>query len=530
LIHLGIDFGTANTKVSRLEYSGIPSVVAIGRGGYSQQMMPSTCWINHSGNIEVGESALARPDRLRYIKRYWQQRREDQLEPLWHDGKRTIGGRVYSCEQIIESVLSEAITRAMEGTSAAEKAEGYTANIVCPVDLDRVKRQSLVQMLLRQGAKSATLSNVIDEPLAAAVLYCRIEEHPPVQRDILVFDAGAGTVDVAIVRYCESDGRRSATVLAEAGRCVAGADLDRVMQKVVLGKIQQDQADFSDASLFRLYNTDPAVGRIAFEDDCERMKILLGTYPTVSSTPRVGASNLTSAPVNVTREEYCFAASKELFQLQDSVTSAMRMAKTVVENFDGVQLAIFVGGTSSLPFVRDNIAACVPGAIMLNHEYLDVMLATVRGTGFLKDFEDLVLLRPPYETRLRITLEDGSTTTLVVNEAYQSFNRQMFFNTSVPSIRIVSDTFESRIRKITVLFVSPLGEYIEVSERTLDPDAFRGCSQIEAEINIKAYLSIRSGNISRHVRAPYFTQVGLREPEPFRMSDLNAPDVYPDDN
>jgi molecular chaperone DnaK (HSP70) len=154
VIHLGIDFGTANTRVSKLENDVVPKVLRIGRGQNASEMMPSACWIDGRGKIVVGESCLARPNRIMFIKRYWQQRPEDRLAQIWPNGQKVVSDRTYSCGEVVEAVLSEAITRALEHLTPSEREEGFTANIVCPVDFDHKKRFSLVQMLSGQGARS----------------------------------------------------------------------------------------------------------------------------------------------------------------------------------------------------------------------------------------------------------------------------------------------------------------------------------------------------------------------------------------
>jgi len=464
-----------------------------------------------------------------FIKRYWQQRPEDQLEPLWPNGERVISGRTFSCGEVIEAVLSEAITRALEHSSPSEREDGFTANIVCPVDFDHKKRFSLVQLLSAQGARSVTLGNVIDEPLAAAVLYCRIDENPPVKRDLLVFDAGAGTVDVAIVRYEESNGLKRATVLAEAGRCTAGVDLDRVMRQLLLAKIRDQVPGVTEEQVFLAYNADRGAGQISFEDECEQMKISLGKDPTASSVSRSGFLGLPRGSFLVTREEFGAAAKTVLSSMGDAVSSALKMARTIIQDFNKVDLAILVGGTSRLPFVREIVTSRVPDARVLTHDYLDEMLATVRGVGFSKDFADLVVLRPPYQTRLRVTLQSGVTDTLTLNEAFETFPRHQFFGGTVPKI-VKKQYYNSPIDTVAVSFVSPAGKHILVSPQDLDPISFRGCQHIEARLDIHALLTLSSDVNFRSVSAPYFSQVGLRAKEPFKIGKLNAPDVYPDDN
>lgn len=529
MIHLGIDFGTANTRVSKLGDSMVPTVLNIGRTQNSPEMMPSACWIDSDGKVAVGERSLGRPDRILFIKRYWQQRAEDQASQPWKDGQRTISGRAYKCSEIVEAVLAEAVARGLDCLTPQERKAGFTANIVCPVGFDREKRFALVNILSGQGAQTVTLGNVIDEPLAAAVLYCRVEEVPPVRRDLLVFDAGAGTVDVAIVRYEESDGVKRATVLAEAGRCTAGSDFDRVMQKLLLNKISGNTQPLNPEQLFRAYSTDIDVGRIAFEDECEQMKIALGRNQTATLTPRRRIPGIASESVQITREEYCIAAKEVLFGITDVVKSALKMARTVIEDFNGIEMVIMAGGTSRLSFVRESVASVVPGAEFLTHDYLDEMLATVRGAGLSKDFADLIVLRPSYETKLRVTLMNGYTETLLLNEAYEAFPVRQFFGGAVPKI-IKKQHFSSPIDTVVAHFVNPGGANIQVSPDVLDPALFRGCNHIEARLDIHALLSLTSQGISKCVAAPYFTQVGLNPRKPYDIKKMSAPDYYPDDN
>jgi molecular chaperone DnaK (HSP70) len=94
------------------------------------------------------------------------------------------------------------------------------------------------------------------------------------------------------------------------------------------------------------------------------------------------------------------SAKDVLFGITDVVKSALKMAKTVIEDFKGVEMVIMAGCTSRLSFVRDAVASVVSGAKFLTHDYLDEMLATVRGAGLSKDFADLVVLRPSYQTKL----------------------------------------------------------------------------------------------------------------------------------
>lgn len=111
----------------------------------------------------------------------------------------------------------------------------------------------------------------------------------------------------------------------------------------------------------------------------------------------------------------------------------------------------------------------------------------------------------------------------------ECFPRHQFFYTAVPVIKKRQE-YDAPIDTVRVTFVSPAGKYGDLSEEELDPSLFRGCRELEAQLDIHASLCLRSGWISRSVRAPYFTQVGLLPARPFDITKLNAPAIYPDDN
>jgi molecular chaperone DnaK (HSP70) len=525
MIHFGVDFGTANTRVSLYDGSKLPRLLPIGRSGISPFMMPSACWIDQNGDVIVGEHALAQPSRLKFIKRYWQDRPEDRDRNPWREGRREFNGRFFTCEQMVEYVVAEALSRAFEEVGQRAIRNGFTANIVCPVVFDRHRRVKLVDILSSRGAKSSTLSNVIDEPLAAAVLYGQLETVPPTKLDILVFDAGAGTVDAAVVRFKEDENGKQMTVLAEQGRCAAGSDLDRVMEALVYEKLADHVKGKDRPALFGAYSpSDQAAGQVIFEEECEQIKQALASADSFSwrKTEFLGQPDI---QFSISRNEFNSKCRVVLNEMEALVKTVLKEAASFVEDFEGINLVALIGGTSKLPAVSEVVMKHCPGARVVSSGILDEMLATARGVGFTKDFRDLVLKRPPYRTDVRVTLADGSSHLLRVNEAFEPFDWKHSYNTASP-FHEVKRRFASPIDRIDVSFTSPGDEVITPDTSELPPDVVSGDFDFVARLNIRGLLSV-GGTL---VKAPYFSQVGLRPAKPYKRSNLNAPDVYPDDN
>jgi molecular chaperone DnaK (HSP70) len=230
---------------------------------------------------------------------------------------------------MVEKVVGEAIARALSALGNYKgQYDRFTANIVCPVTFDCDRRHSLAKILTNRGAKSITLANVIDEPLAAAILYGRVSATPPVNKDLLVFDAGAGTVDLAVVRYHEEAGQKRVTVLAEQGRCKAGGDLDRAMERLLFLKIAEATGIEDRESIYAAYSHDLEAGRVAFEDECEQLKIDLSKRPETTWTK----SNFLKQPIlniPITLAEFV-AEARDVF---DTVNGAIQSPAERSEGF-----------------------------------------------------------------------------------------------------------------------------------------------------------------------------------------------------
>ena len=70
------------------------------------------------------------------------------------------------------------------------------------------------------------------EPVAAALDY---EQSIPGPQNVVIFDFGGGTLDIAVMRLGERGGRRKRQVFASGGVDIAGSDFDRaIIQKRML--------------------------------------------------------------------------------------------------------------------------------------------------------------------------------------------------------------------------------------------------------------------------------------------------------
>ena len=129
--------------------------------------------------------------------------------------------RYYSTADLVSTYLSE----------LKKRAEAYLGEPVSGVSLGRPVEFSSVpehdrqaEAILRQAAEMAGFEQIDFElePIAAALYYEQTLTHP---QNVLIFDFGGGTLDIAIMRL--GDKRRQ--VYANGGIGIAGSDFDRAI-------------------------------------------------------------------------------------------------------------------------------------------------------------------------------------------------------------------------------------------------------------------------------------------------------------
>ncbi|MER7335473.1 MULTISPECIES: Hsp70 family protein [unclassified Micromonospora] len=224
---LGVDLGTSHTVAVLRRPDGHTRPLLVD----GQPVIPSGVYADADGLLHAGRDAqrLARTDPGRYEPN--PKRRID--EPAV-----SLGDRRYPPAELLAATL-HAVAR------AAVEAVGFLppAVLTCPATWDAARRQVLADALAVAGWPSAaehTLSGptppgtrLLREPVAAARYYTQVLRRPvPVGGTIAVFDFGAGTLDVAVLRNEGADpwGDSGFSVVAAGGADdLGGLDVDAAL-------------------------------------------------------------------------------------------------------------------------------------------------------------------------------------------------------------------------------------------------------------------------------------------------------------
>src|SRR5512136_1029374 len=143
--------------------------------------------------------------------------------------------RWYSVGELVQIYLGQLKTRAE--AILGDSIQGVTLGR--PVKFaDTAEQDSRAEETLRQAAHAAGFEEVdfLLEPVAAALDY---EQSIPGPQNVLIFDFGGGTLDIAVMRLGEGGGGK---VHASGGVDIAGSDFDRaIIEKRMLAHFGHGQ-------------------------------------------------------------------------------------------------------------------------------------------------------------------------------------------------------------------------------------------------------------------------------------------------
>jgi hypothetical protein len=316
-----VDFGTSNTvaMLDRPDGSVTPLLFD------SSPLLSSAVHVGTETALLTGadaeRAALAHPDGLEPNPK----RRVDDVT-TW------LGEREHAVVDLVAAVLGR------EWTEARRVGGGSPSAVVLthPAAWAQVRLALLTEAARRAGMPAVTL---VPEPVAAAAYFAAILGHEvPPGRALVVYDLGAGTFDVSVVRRDAG----AFTVVATGGLPdVGGLDLDAVVVDHARSLTGHDAAGWA-----RLDWPETTA------DQRARRDLWLGARAAKEMLSRHSRADLhvplVDADLHITREEFERAARPHLDRTVAATLSVVRSAGIPRERTAGVFL---VGGSSRIPLV-----------------------------------------------------------------------------------------------------------------------------------------------------------------------------------
>jgi molecular chaperone DnaK len=364
-MYLGIDFGTTFSQISTM-YLGQP-LLLLNPGEYG---IPSVFYFDKESGPLIGNDALnagqgnAAVNLVREVKM-----------SIKNGQTFTLDGQIFSSKEIVREIFKTLITNAIQVArtrSLNTKIEGI---VICIPAKFGVQERHLIYEAAKEcmGTKSNPIKAIIKEPVAAAISYysTNIEDG----KNILVYDLGGGTCDVALVRS-DSKNRECYTVIDSDMERIGGRNWDEVLVKYITERIEKDSGI-------------KIKGNIGYEEKIRRTAVTvkhdLSNHNKTKSTARVELNNRIYSTV-VTRDTFDEITSHLLKEtldcLQDIYDEHIKSMK--------IDEIICVGGSSNMIQVEKGLLKRFPNCLIriFEPEHAVVNGATIYANsklGVLKD-------------------------------------------------------------------------------------------------------------------------------------------------
>jgi molecular chaperone DnaK len=354
---VGIDLGTSNSVVAHADAAGIVTVLADDNGG---KVHPSVVSFHPGGGVVVGAAA--------------KQRKVIDPQNTIYSVKRLIGRSFRSPE--VQTAKARAPFVIKEGPNSAPlistRAGEFAVPEISAIVLDHVRNLAAARLggasnqpsnqpisravvtvpaSFNDAQRSATATagaiagltvvRVLNEPTAAALAY----GHTRHLREIIaVYDFGGGTFDITILSLAD----QVYEVLGTAGDTfLGGDDLDeRLVEKMVAKFLAEHRIDLRthEVSMMRLR----AVAEQTKIELSRRARAVV-RVDEIAYGPRGVPLNL---QIEISRDEFVQDVVDLIDRTFPVCTEALALANLSVDQIADV---ILVGGTTKIPYVRDQV-------------------------------------------------------------------------------------------------------------------------------------------------------------------------------
>ncbi|MDG2129622.1 MAG: Hsp70 family protein [Fuerstiella sp.] len=322
---VGIDLGTTYSCIAWLNEHGHPVTIPNQEG---ELATPSVVFFDEHEPIvgtEALRNAIARPERVvQNAKRHM-----GNVDKFWR-----IGTNRYNPVQISGLILRKLIAAAQE-----QIGEISEAVVTVPAQFSDAQRHATVMAGHSAGLEKV---EVINEPVAAALCHVLGNEglaftELAVDQQLLVYDLGGGTLDLAIVSYSSDQVR---VVASDGDLELGGLDWTQVLVDIAAERFLMD------------FNEDPRQDPYSHQFlalEAEQAKRSLSVRPRAAVTVQHEGDRRT---YQIEQEEFEHIG-RSLLKRSNAITR-----RILADNDFGwahVDVVLTTGGSSRMPMVRESL-------------------------------------------------------------------------------------------------------------------------------------------------------------------------------
>lgn len=364
-VRIAVDFGTSNTRVAYWDENrktGVPLFIPDISETYLLKLedkevesycIPSLIHFDEDlvniGNVVISRGLASSPATFKWLKRYISNRM---------DLPRKVGNKRIGYAE----AGSRFLKTLFDYISANLDIQNEEVVFTVPVDAYEHYQDWLTQVCEKAGLARWRL---LDEPSATALGY-GVNIQPG---DVyLVFDFGAGTLDVALVKIEDkTEGGKRCRVLGKSGVDLGGSGIDNWMYQEVLRENHLTPEDVLGISMQLLLEIEKAKIKLSFD---ERASISV----TDPDTGNVIAATWTRNSFEDLLEKMGFYHT-----MQNTLDQAMNDARERGIEKQHIKAVLLTGGTSLIPSVKKTMTR-IFGNRVYYHNPLDS--AVLGGAAF----------------------------------------------------------------------------------------------------------------------------------------------------
>ncbi|WP_282693614.1 Hsp70 family protein [Streptomyces sp. CC208A] len=370
---IGIDFGTANTVVARWDHAldrGEPipleglDLLRDGSGGVHQRVIPSLIAFTADGERRwTGAGVTQNPALLDDPRVAVFQSTKSSVTGQAVDVPRTVGARKLSNREAATQFLSDVMAAASLAVGEGDLEIVATA----PVEAFDTYRDWLV----REVSETAGLSRlrVVDEATAAAVGYsARLRPGDA----FMVFDFGAGTLDISVVRVQEPDASGGAGVraIAKAGADLGGNHIDALVAEHV--------ADLTGVPLGDTATYNRVFRQLLRSSEAAKTTLTHATTATVEAEDPLSGERYRA---ELSRDDFVALLREKdvLGRVGRALRKTLDSAAALGYPAEKIAQVFLVGGSSLIPAVQDVLRFQFPPDVLRLERPLEAVAAGAAG-------------------------------------------------------------------------------------------------------------------------------------------------------
>jgi molecular chaperone DnaK len=311
--YIGIDLGTTNSAVSKLDETGRPIIVHNPEGS---NITPSVISFSSPNKYDVGEIA----------------RKSLGEENTFGRFKRDMGTKAefeaFGVKHTPENLSALLLKKLKEDTeSTIGKVE--EAVVTIPANFANEAREATLNAAHKSGLN---VKYIINEPTAAA-LYYAFHSGRELDGTYAVYDLGGGTFDVSIISV---QGKDVEVLATEGVSKLGGDDFDKTLQKLVADKYKEETGSELDPEDYTLIDAEEDKKSLSRRD-----VVKIGIRSTG------GRANL-----EIKQDDFEEAISSFIAQTEILCEAALDDADLTPGDISEVFL---VGGSSRIPCIRKSV-------------------------------------------------------------------------------------------------------------------------------------------------------------------------------